>query len=80
MSRETVYQDNRLQVIAGTDHMLGKFLQVFDQDMKDQTPEGEGLVLDWSEGFGTETDFTGLPKDLDPLQKALKYVEENKIC
>jgi hypothetical protein len=78
MSRITIYQDARLLAVGGQDHMLGQFLQVFDKNLENETPEGEGLVYDWSQGFGTETDLTGLSKDLEPLQKVLQYIEENK--
>jgi hypothetical protein len=52
MSRFTAYQDSRLNVVYGEDHMLGKFYQIFDREMQDETEEGEGLVFDWSERFG----------------------------
>ena len=61
MSRITNYQDNKLTVVSGLDHVLGKFIQMYDRDMEEETPEGEGLVLDWSEGFGTSTNYTGNP-------------------
>ena len=77
MSRNVVYQDKRLELVAGNDHALGKFLQLFDRDMQNETPEGEGLVLDWSEFFGMESNYTGMP-GTDPLQIAMNYIEDNK--
>ena len=59
MSRNTIFQNERITVVGGTDHAIGKFLQIFDNQMMDTTPEGEGLVYDWSEMFGVETNFTG---------------------
>lgn len=64
MSRKTIYQDDRFTVVGGVDHMLGEFLQVFDKEMQDETPEGEGLILDWSAGFGMERNLTGEPSSL----------------
>lgn len=74
MSRSTIYADKRLTVIAGNDHVLGNFFQIFDK--KVETPEGEGLVFDWSERFGIETNFTGLSKKLEPLSIVYQYVGE----
>jgi len=78
MSRKTFYQDNRFHLVAGVDHVLGNFLQLFDQDMINETPEGEGLVLDWSQFFNMETNLTGIPGD-NPLDIAIKYLRENDV-
>lgn len=59
MSRYTNYQDDKLTVVSGVDHILGKFIQLYDNEV--ETPEGEGIVLDWSEVFGIATNFTGSP-------------------
>ena len=75
MSRKTIYQDSRITVVEGVDHMLGKFLQIFDKEMEDETPEGEGLVLDWSEGFGFERNLTGYIYD-DPQKVVDAYIDE----
>lgn len=64
MSRKTIYQDARFTVVGGEDHAVGKFLQVFDKEMEHETPEGEGLILDWSELFGMERNLTGEPSSL----------------
>jgi hypothetical protein len=77
MSRQTVYHDNNITIIAGTDHAVGKFLQIFDKRMEADTPEGEGLVFDWSELFGLDVNYTGIPKDLPILDIVQKYIEEN---
>ena len=61
MSRITNYQDKRFTVVSGLDHMLGNFIQLYDKELEDETPEGEGLVLDWSEGFGISSNYTGSP-------------------
>jgi hypothetical protein len=75
MSRKTVFQNNNITIVAGTDHAVGKFLQIFDKRV--ETEEGEGLVLDWSELFGLEVNYTGIPKDLPILDMVQKYIEEN---
>jgi len=77
MSRRTFHQDGRLTAVEGVDHMLGSFLQLFDKELEHETPEGEGLVLDWSEGFGLETNLTGQPSVLPPMQIINNYIKEN---
>jgi hypothetical protein len=77
MSRKTLYEDNRLLVVGGDDHAVGKFLQVFDRQMTEATPEGEGLVYDWSEMFGVEVNLTGLPDTYLPETIINNYIEEN---
>jgi hypothetical protein len=76
MSRITVYQDRRLTVVTGNDHALGKFHQIFDKDMENETPEGEGIVLDWSELFGFETNLTGYPTSLGVETMIYDYIKE----
>jgi hypothetical protein len=79
MSRHTVYWDDRLSVVAGKDHVLGLFIQLFDKEMKDETPEGEGLVFDWSQGFGVERNFTGIPdKEFNPMEIVNRYIIDKK--
>jgi hypothetical protein len=79
MSRNTVYQENGITIVVGVDHALGKFLQLFDKKMEDETPEGEGLVLDWSEFLGVEANYTGISDKETPVEQiVLKYVEEHK--
>jgi hypothetical protein len=76
MSRITTYQDSRLTAVKGVDHALGEFLQLFDKDV--ETPEGEGLVYDWSELFGVEVNFTGIPSSTPPQMIIDTYIKENK--
>jgi hypothetical protein len=68
MSRNTLHTDYRLTVVTGEDHMLGKFYQIYDKDMEQETGEGEGLVLEWSERFGCESNLTGIPNKPDVLE------------
>lgn len=77
MSRKTLYRDNRLTVVGGEDQALGKFLQVFDNKMENETPEGEGLVFDWSEVFGVEINLTGCPASMTPESIINNYIEEH---
>jgi hypothetical protein len=77
MSRKTVYQDKRLTVVSGIDHALGKFHQVFDKEMENETPDGEGLVFDWSELFGFETNCTGYPDSMGVESIIDNYIKEH---
>jgi hypothetical protein len=74
MSRKTIHTDYRLTVIGGEDHLLGKFYQIYDRDMEQETSEGEGIVLDWSEGFGYDRNLTGIPNKPDVLELIAEYV------
>lgn len=78
MSRKTDYQDSRLTLVSGVDHMLGDFIQLFDKDMENETPEGEGLVFDWSQGFGIEVNLTGTPNTTPPKMIVDIYINEHK--
>ena len=77
MSRQTVYHDSRLSVITGIDHAIGQFFQVYDKEMESETPDGEGLVLDWSELFGFETNLTGICPKLGVQAIIFQYIEEH---
>lgn len=78
MSRKTLYKDERLTLVGGLDHALGDFLQLFDKELMHETPEGEGLVFDWSTGFGTEVNFTGISINTGkkPIEICIEYIEE----
>ena len=78
MSRTTFYRDNRLVAVKGNDHMLGRFIQVYDKEMESVTPEGEGIVLDWSQGFGMERNLTGLPSELNPIMITINYIKSTQ--
>jgi len=75
MSRKTLHQDERFHLVEGDDHVLGAFIQLFDKEMETETPEGEGLVLDWSKMFGYERNYTGV-QGINALDTAIKYIEE----
>lgn len=77
MSRFTNYRDDRLTVVSGDDHLLGRFIQLYDNEV--ETPEGEGIVLDWSEGFGVTINFTGIPtssSQIDVMHTVEEYLKE----
>lgn len=76
MSRITVYYDGKITVVTGDDHAVGKFFQIFDEDMVYETPEGEGLVFDWSEMFKIKINLTGQSNTLEPLEIIQNYINE----
>jgi len=78
MSRITLHRDKRFHLVAGEDHALGSFIQLFDQDMVNETPEGEGLVVDWSQVFGFEVNYSGL-KGINALDICIKYLEDQDV-
>jgi len=75
MSRITLHQDNRFHLVTGEDHMLGSFIQLYDKDMLNETPEGEGLILDWSQVFGFEVNLTGVIGS-NALDIAIEYMDD----
>ena len=80
MSRKTIYKDSRLILVGGHDHMLGGFLQLFDKELEWETPEGEGLVFDWSQGFGIEINLTGISNNFGTPKKICEeYIKLNTI-
>jgi len=77
MSRYTNFQNDKLTVVSGVDHILGKFIQLYDKDV--ETPDGEGIVLDWSEGFGVSINFTGSPvknRENEVMRSVEDYLKE----
>jgi hypothetical protein len=77
MSRKTIYEDDTIEVVSGIDHICGYFVQVYDKNL--ETPEGEGLILDWSDHFNTGTNFTGMlnPESSADLEKLIiNYIKE----
>jgi len=65
MSRKTIYFDDRYSVVTGYDIAVGNFIQIYDNTMRDCTPEGEGLILDWSSYLKYETNNTTIPNHED---------------
>ncbi|MFA5366330.1 MAG: hypothetical protein WC333_00205 [Dehalococcoidia bacterium] len=82
MSRHTIYWDKRFSVVSGRDHMLGLFVQLFDKEMENETPEGEGLMFDWSQAFGVERNLTGISgkdmEELNPMVIINQYILDKK--
>lgn len=54
MSRIILHKGNRFTVVIGADHILKSFVQVYDKIKVNKTPEGEGLIFDWSVALGLE--------------------------
>jgi len=75
MSRRVYYTDNILSVFEGEDHVFGKFYQIFDESLAYETPDGEGLVLDWSSEYGYEINLTGIPNTENPLDVVNQYIQ-----
>jgi len=73
MSRKIFYQNDKLTAVTGDDHVMGEFFQLYDKDLRSETPEGEGLILDWSEKFSMETNKTGIAGE-NPLQIISEYI------
>lgn len=76
MSRKVIYQDERLTAVEGDDHVLGKFIQLYDIDKEEDTPEGEGIIFDWSEKFGVSINLTGYSKNIEPYTLIGFYIKE----
>ena len=77
MSRQTIYQDQRLTIVHGIDHILGLFYQIYDNDLIHETPEGEGVVFDWSSNYGFETNMTGIPNKCGVIDIITGYITDN---
>lgn len=77
MSRITTYKDKRLTIVEGQDNILGAFLQLFDNELQDETPEGEGLVLDYSAFLGFERNLTGIPNEKGLREIVREYLQEH---
>lgn len=77
VSRITTYKDSRLTIVEGHDSILGVFLQLFDNELTDETPEGEGLVLDFSRLLGFEINRTGIPNDNGLVEIVQGYLKEH---
>jgi len=77
MSRNVIFKDEKLTVVQGIDHMLGEFYQLYDNELLNETKEGEGIILDWSEQFSYETNLTGIPNKDNVLDVINEYVSEN---
>lgn len=77
MSRHYEYLNNRFTIITGTDHALGRFIQITDNEFTDD-PSGEGYILDISDLFGIETNFTGIPPMRGSFEDGLAIIEKLK--
>lgn len=73
MSRIVLHKGNRFTVVVGADHVLKAFTQVYDNNLIDQTPEGEGLVFDWSVALGLEVNRINI--DMNKPKPVLQLIE-----
>ena len=78
MSRIILYDNNNLQVVTGFDPMVGNFYQLFDKDLSYDTPDGEGLILEWSMANGLSVNYTDM-KHSDNIQKIITNYMNNKF-
>jgi len=63
------YKKGRYEISHGEDHVLGKFIQIFDPEFEDET--GEGLVFDADEMFGISVNYIGLPPNEGSFENAM---------
>lgn len=75
MSRIILHNGNRFTVVVGVDHVLKSFAQIYDKTQVNKTPEGEGLVFDWSVEFGLENNRTKI--DINKPKSILKLIEDH---
>lgn len=78
MSRETKYEDDRISVVGGVDTIFGEFLLIYDKDLANETPEGEGLVYDWSRAWGIRINMTGVPNNTPPMELMDIYIKQTQ--
>jgi len=78
MSRITLFSNDRFSLVGGEDHVLGRFVQLFDKEMVDETPEQEGLIYDWCELWGVEINYTGIPNNTLPHILVENYIKETQ--
>lgn len=76
--RETLYHDDRYTIIYGRDHAIGEFYQIYDKSMVNRTPEGEGIIFEWSEKFGIETNRTTIDHKSpnNPIKFIAKFIND----
>lgn len=78
MSRNTIYEDDKILLIEGEDEISGRFVMMFDRDLEYESLDGEGLVLDWSEITGYKINYTGYPSSMRPKTIAHNYINDKQ--
>ena len=78
MSRNTIYEDDKILLIDGEDEISGKFVMMFDRDLEYESLDGEGLIMDWSEVFGYKINYTGYPSSMTPKTIARNYIQDKQ--
>lgn len=75
MSRTIFYSSEPLTIINGIDQIFGEFYQIYDKRFLNETPEGEGLVLDWSANYGFNINLTELSNSLPITELIMQYIK-----
>lgn len=78
MSRIVLHNGKRFTIVIGADHVLKSFIQLYDKTKENETPEGEGLIFDWSVAFGVEVNKTNINLELSRgtiLYNIKKYIK-----
>lgn len=79
MSRHVIYENDRILLVEGEDVISGRFVMMFDRDMEYDTPDGIGLVMDWSEVSGYKINYTGYPSSMSPKTIAHNYITDKAL-
>ncbi len=72
--RNTFFNDGRFRIVRGTDHALGEFLQLFDEEAEDA--DVDDIVLDWDEFLGYNINKTGIESGT-PLERAKAHIKNS---
>lgn len=79
MSRHVIYENDRILLTEGEDVISGRFVMMFDHDLESETPDGTGLVMDWSEVSGYKINYTGYPNTMTPKTIAHNYITDRAM-
>lgn len=61
MSRLSKKLNDNTTIIYGSDHAVGRFVQVVDKREIERNDESDGYILDWNELFGYSNNKINLP-------------------
>lgn len=76
MSRRLDLNTETTNIIRGSDHAVGQFVQVVDSRYNDD-PSGEGYLVDYDQLFGFSYNVINLPKsELYNNESILRYVNK----
>lgn len=76
MKDSILFKNSRFTILNDNDDLVGEYYVLSENEF--ETPDGEGVVFDWSDNFGYGTNYTGLnPNDfINPLSLILQYIIE----